>query len=73
MTDVDYNKVLKGDFSELRNLTDIVRAIHTVYEISQGRIPREAINDALYRLSCSPEDMDYAKQQLRYMVRWLNN
>lgn len=65
-------EVLGRNFDSLTSLEDVAQAITYLTSAFGEKIPLEAIQDVTYRLNSNPESLSYAKQQLRYLVNWVN-
>lgn len=65
-------EVLKQNFDSLETVEDVVATIGTLLSEFKERIPTEVVQDINNRLTASPDSVDYAKQQLRYLVNWIN-
>lgn len=66
-------EVLSKNFDSLKSVDEVVFFIRYLSAQFCTEVPTEVIADINTRLQDSPNSIEYAKQQLRYLVNWITN
>lgn len=64
-------EVLSKNFDSLKSVDEVVFFIGYLSAQFRTKVPTEVIADIHTRLQDSPNSIEYAKQQLRYLVNWI--
>ena len=71
MNEAIVEEVLTNNFDSLKTTDEVIFFIGYLAATYSSKIPTTVIEDIHSRLQDCPNNVNYAKQQLSYLVRWI--